>query len=91
MEYEPYSPPSRSGDDYYCPPEEVDYDDKLEYYWAAIYYQADWVDVKPYSHNIISITLRIVDEEHGREEANKIIEKAGLESLGWRKMDIEEK
>lgn len=48
--------------------------------------EAQYVDVKPYSHNIISLTLRMIDTQYGKEEANKAIEDFGLEDLGWKKV-----
>lgn len=47
--------------------------------------QADWVDIKPYSHNIISIGLRAIAKKWGKEEANKTITELGLDTLGWKK------
>lgn len=43
-----------------------------------------YVDIKPYSHNIISIGLRAVAKKFGEKEANKIIEELKLERLGWK-------
>ena len=42
-----------------------------------------WVDIKPYSDNIISSTLRIIDEKFGKEIVNDVIVSMGLEELGW--------
>jgi len=47
--------------------------------------EADYVDIKPYSHNIIGLVLRQIDRDYGKSEANKAIEDYGLEDLGWRK------
>lgn len=46
--------------------------------------EVGYVDVKPYSHNIISITLRIIAENYGQTEANKAIREFGLVKLGWK-------
>jgi hypothetical protein len=43
-----------------------------------------YVDRKPYSHNIISITLQIIAKEFGKEEAKKAVRDFKLETLGWR-------
>ena len=46
------------------------------------------VNVKQYSHNIISSCLRLIAEHHGKEAANEAIEAIedhGLERLGWSK------
>ena len=45
--------------------------------------EVPFIDVKPYSHNIISISLRAIAKEWGKEEANKAIKKFGLDELGW--------
>jgi len=47
--------------------------------------QVDYIDIKPYSHNIISIVLTRVSKVHGNEETNKLIDKFGLEDYGWHK------
>ena len=47
--------------------------------------EAPYVDVKPYSHNIIGIALSAIASKWGKEEANKAIEDFGLEELGWTK------
>ena len=38
----------------------------------------------PYSHNIISLTLRAIAKDFGTDEANKAIADFGLEELGYR-------
>lgn len=47
--------------------------------------EVGFVNVKPYSHNIIGMTLLSVAEGYGREQANKLIDEFGLEKLGWKK------
>ena len=42
-----------------------------------------FVDVKPFSHNIISLELRIISDKYGKETANKLIKMCKLEELGW--------
>jgi hypothetical protein len=42
-----------------------------------------FVDVKPYSHNIISIALQAINKGWGNKEANRVIREFGLKSLGW--------
>ena len=54
---------------------QVDIEDEMEF-----------VDVKPYSHNLISMRLRHIAELGGVKEANRVIRELGLESLGWRKV-----
>ena len=48
--------------------------------------EVPYVDVKPYSHNIISIALGAIANKHGQGEANKAIEDFGLKALGWSKV-----
>ncbi len=57
----------------------------LEEYRNEIKRERKFVDVKPYSHNIISITLKIISEGFGVKEANKAIDDFNLEDLGWEK------
>ena len=47
--------------------------------------EVDFVDLKPYSHNIISMTLMILAEKVGNSAANDLIDEFDLESLGWEK------
>jgi hypothetical protein len=47
--------------------------------------EVEFVDVKPYSHNIISLTLSIIAKQFGKEAANNAIEDYGLEKYGWKK------
>lgn len=56
----------------------------------AIEDEVDYVDVKPYSHNIISICLREIARKFGQEDANEAIEDFGLEGLGWAKSNTGE-
>jgi hypothetical protein len=49
--------------------------------------EAPYVDVKPYSHNIISLVLSAIAKEYGQAEANRAIEDFGLEELGWNKVE----
>jgi len=45
--------------------------------------EIEWVDIKPYSHNIISASLMMVSAKWGKEAANDIIMDFDLEDLGW--------
>ena len=47
--------------------------------------ESEFVDEKPYSHNIISLLLREIDSKFGKKAANETIEMYDLESLGWGK------
>ena len=42
-----------------------------------------YVDIKPYSHNIISLELRILGENYGQEEVISLIKSTRLKELGW--------
>jgi len=43
------------------------------------------IHIKPYSSNLISMTLQKIDKEFGVNEASKTIEIFNLETLGYRK------
>lgn len=47
--------------------------------------EVDYVDVKPYSHNIIGLTLRGIAEKYGNAVADAMIEEYRLDELGWKK------
>ena len=42
-----------------------------------------YIDVKPYSHNIIQLELDILEKHYGIEEVLKLIETTELKNLGW--------
>jgi len=50
--------------------------------------EVDYVDVKPFSHNIISIALSAIAKEWGNNTTNRVIEDFGLEDLGWQKRGV---
>jgi hypothetical protein len=55
---------------------------KIRKFERLIVNQIPFLDKAPYSHNIISLGLRGIDEiEKGR--AKKTIRKFGLDKLGW--------
>lgn len=43
-----------------------------------------FVDVKPYSHNIVSLALQRIANKFGQAEANKAVRDFQLARLGWR-------
>jgi len=49
--------------------------------------QVPFVDVKPFSHNIIAICLQAIAKKYGKAKANELIDKYDLESLGWSKVN----
>ena len=42
-----------------------------------------YVDVKPFSHNIISLELRMISEKFGQDVANQTIKDLKLDTLAW--------
>ena len=46
----------------------------------------DTIDVAPYSSNLISMSLRIIDKNYGKDKANETIEIFELETLGYNKV-----
>ena len=52
--------------------------------------QAEYVGEKPYSHNIISLTLLQIAKRFGHAEANRAIGDFGLDLIGWSKHEEEE-
>ena len=45
--------------------------------------ERQWIDIKPYSHNIISLVLRCIAEKYGKDVANKLIKDLKLDCIGW--------
>ena len=66
-------------------------DQKLKLLYDKIEKEVDYVDVKLYSHNIISLVLREISEEFGQDRANEAIENFQLELLGWSKVELQSK
>jgi len=42
-----------------------------------------YVDVKPYSHNIIGLQLNVLADKYGQEEVEKIVRETNLKNIGW--------
>jgi len=59
----------------------------IEEWRGIILKEVPFIDVKPYSHNIINIALQGVNEDYGTKEANKIIVDYRLERKGWAKVE----
>jgi len=53
---------------------------------ALVAKEVPYVDIKPYSHNIIGIVLMEIAGRFGKPEANKAITDFSLTKLGWRKV-----
>jgi len=60
-------------------------DPKLKDLRKKIQKEVPYVDIKPYSHNIINVVLRQIAKEFGKDVANKTIDDFSLVKLGWRK------
>ena len=58
-------------------------DDKLKTYINTIKAEIPYVDIKPYSHNIINLTLRSIGEQFGDDVAKRLIASTKLKDLGW--------
>lgn len=43
-----------------------------------------FVDIKPFSHNIINMELRMVSKEYGKIVANNMVIQLGLDKMGWK-------
>lgn len=54
---------------------------------AQIMAERPFVDVKPFSHNTIGLTLMAIAEQFGNEEADETITRYGLDELGWERSD----
>jgi len=64
-----------------CPPIK-----RLESLKKKIDKEVDFIGVKPYSHNIVSLLLLKIHQEFGKAEANQCVEEFGLHKLGWAKV-----
>ena len=68
-------------------PQKLPKEPTIEDYTRVVGYESCWVDVKPYSHNLIGFYLRECATKYGNEEANKIIEKTGF-GASWLEKSI---
>ena len=52
---------------------------------ACIAEESRWIDIKPYSHNIVSLTLRMLEEDHhyDEEKIKLVVKTFGLDKKGW--------
>lgn len=48
--------------------------------------EMEFVGLKPYSHNLISMRLRHIAKLGGAKEANRTIDELGLKDLGWHRV-----
>ena len=56
---------------------------KLEDLKKNIKKEIPFVDVKPFSHNIISMTLSMIEETYGEDVAIQTMSELRLDKLGW--------
>ena len=56
---------------------------KLEDLKKNIKKEIPFVDVKPFSHNIISMTLSMIEENYGEAAAVQTMSELRLDKLGW--------
>jgi hypothetical protein len=74
-------------------------DQKLKLLYDKIEKEVDYIDVKPFSRNIVSLVLREISEEFGQDRANEAIEHFNLELFehfdlelfGWSKVELQSK
>ncbi len=50
--------------------------------------EVPYIDIKPYSHNIISCYLKSIMDDFGIDVFNETLEKFDLEEKGWRKIKM---
>ena len=50
---------------------------------AQIRTEIPYIDIRPYSHNIIGIVLGQIADQFGDAEAEKLIKTLGLDKRGW--------
>ena len=56
---------------------------ELEEMKMAILKEIPYIDIKPYSHNIISLRLQMISEEFGDDVAHQLIKDLKLDTKGW--------
>ena len=55
--------------------------------WRNVIEREDYyVDINPYSHNIISLALGAINEKFGKRAANNAIKYYRLEKKGWKQV-----
>jgi hypothetical protein len=63
----------------------------LEEWEETILREIPFVDVKPYSHNIITVALSAIARGWGNKRANDTVDKFGLVTLGYKKEVVHRK
>ncbi len=55
----------------------------LQYYIEKIEDEIPYIDIKKYSHNIITLYLQAIDNNYGTDKANEVIKELKLNTMGW--------
>ncbi len=55
----------------------------LEQLQYEIINEIPYVNIKPYSHNIIGLKLKIMGDTFGKQEVYDIVNNTELKSIGW--------
>ena len=63
--------------------QEEAFEARKEHIITKIKNQIPWVDIKEYSHNIITLWLGALETEYGLDEVKKLIRETRLKYLGW--------
>ena len=45
--------------------------------------EVPYIDIKPYSHNIIGLVLAQIEKSFGKKQAIKVMKKHRLDTKGW--------
>lgn len=48
-----------------------------------ITHEKQFLDIKDYSHNIITLLVEMYYKKQGLEKTNKLLKELGLDELGW--------
>jgi len=57
--------------------------ESLESLRKKIEKEVPYVDVKPYSHNIIGLVLSMIEKDYGKASAIQAMKDFELDELGW--------
>mgnify|MGYP003671268503 FL=1 len=58
-------------------------DEELVKIRESIIKEIPYIDIKPYSHNIIGLQLSAIDKKYGHDEVVKTIKEFELDKKGW--------
>lgn len=60
-------------------------EDYMQDSFERIERELEFLDIKPYSKNIIEARLRGAAQKYGKTAANQLIDDMGLQYYGWKK------